>query len=161
MALTFEWDQKKAASNLRKHGVSFTEAATAFGDPLSVTILDPDHALEEDRFILIGESQKERLLVVAHTERSDTIRIIAPAWQRGARGRPMRNTKKKTSVPEMRDEYDFSKGVRGKYAKRFAMGSNIVVLDPDVARLYPDSKTVNDTLRALVRLAPQRKTKAG
>jgi hypothetical protein len=73
----------------------------------------------------------------------------------------MKNPRKKTSVPEMRDEYDFSKGVRGKYAKRFATGSNIVVLDPDVARLYPDSKTVNDTLRALARIAPQRKTKAG
>ena len=73
----------------------------------------------------------------------------------------MKNPRKKTSVPEMRDEYDFSKGVRGKYTKRFATGSNIVVLDPDVARLYPDSKTVNDTLRALARIAPQRKTKAG
>jgi len=77
MALTFEWDQKKASSNLRKHGVSFKEAATAFGDPLSLTIPDPDHSIGEDRFVLIGESQKERLLVVAHTERSDTIRIIS------------------------------------------------------------------------------------
>ena len=77
MALTFEWDQKKAASNLRKHGVSFEEAATAFGDPLSLTIPDPDHSLNEDRYVLIGESQMERLLVVAHTERSDTIRIIS------------------------------------------------------------------------------------
>ena len=77
MALTFEWDQKKTSSNLRKHGVSFKEAATAFGDPLSLTIPDPDHSIGEDRFVLIGESQKERLLVVAHTERSDTIRIIS------------------------------------------------------------------------------------
>ena len=68
MALTFEWDQKKASSNLRKHGVSFKEAATAFGDPLSLTIPDPDHSIGEDRFVLIGESQKERLLAVAHTE---------------------------------------------------------------------------------------------
>ena len=73
----------------------------------------------------------------------------------------MKSPRKKTNVPEMRNEYDFSIGVRGKYAKRFATGSNIVVLDPDVARLYPDSKTVNDTLRALARIAPQRKTKAG
>jgi hypothetical protein len=73
----------------------------------------------------------------------------------------MKSPKKKPKVPEMRDEYDFSKGVRGKYAKRFAMGSNIVVLDPDVAHLFPDSKTVNDTLRTLARIAPQRKTKAG
>jgi uncharacterized DUF497 family protein len=77
MVLTFEWDQKKASSNLRKHGVSFKEAATAFGDPLSLTIPDPDHSIGEDRFVLIGESQKERLLAVAHTERSDTIRIVS------------------------------------------------------------------------------------
>ena len=73
----------------------------------------------------------------------------------------MKNPKKKTSASDMREEYDFSKGVRGKYAKRFATGSNIVVLDPDVARLFPDSKTVNDTLRTLARIAPLRKTKAG
>lgn len=73
----------------------------------------------------------------------------------------MKSPRKKASASDMREEYDFSKGVRGKYAKRFAAGSNIVVLDPDVARLYPDSKTVNDTLRALARIAPQRKTKAG
>jgi len=73
----------------------------------------------------------------------------------------MKNPKKKTSASDMREEYDFSKGVRGKYAKRFATGSNIVVLDPDVARLFPDSKTVNDTLRTLARIAPPRKTKAG
>jgi hypothetical protein len=73
----------------------------------------------------------------------------------------MKSPRKKTSAPDMREEYDFSKGVRGKYAKRFATGSNIVVLDPDVARLFPDSKTVNDTLRTLARIAPLRKTKAG
>jgi len=73
----------------------------------------------------------------------------------------MKSPKKKTSAHDMREEYDFSKGVRGKYAKRFSTGSNIVVLDPDVARLFPDSKTVNDTLRTLARIAPLRKTKAG
>ena len=62
--------------NLRKHGVSFAEAATAFGDPLSITIPDPDHSHDEDRYLLMGESNRGRLLVVAHTEQSDTIRII-------------------------------------------------------------------------------------
>ncbi len=77
MALTFEWDKKKAASNFRKHRVSFEEAATAFGDRLSVTIADPDYSRGEDRFILVGLSASGRLLVVAHAERSDTIRIIS------------------------------------------------------------------------------------
>lgn len=59
---------------------------------------------------------------------------------------------KKTETP-MRPEYDFKGGIRGKYAKRFAEGSNIVLLDPDVAKLFPDSKTVNETLRVLAKLA--------
>jgi len=78
MALAFEWDRRKAASNLQKHGVSFEEAATAFGDPLSVTIRDPDHSEEEERFVLLG-----RFLVVVHTERGDTIRIISARLAKG------------------------------------------------------------------------------
>ena len=77
MGLTFEWDKKKAASNFRKHVVSFEEAATVFGDRLSLTVPDPDHSRGEERFIVIGLSAFGRLLVVAHTERSDTIRIIS------------------------------------------------------------------------------------
>ena len=73
----------------------------------------------------------------------------------------MRTAKKSSSVSEMRAEYDFSKGVRGKYAKRFAEGTNVVILDPDVAKLFPDSKTVNDTLRAIARIAQSRGRKAG
>ncbi len=76
MGLRFTWDQRKAAANARKHGVTFREASTAFADPLSITIPDPEHSLGEQRFVLIGLSHGRRLLVVAHTERSDTIRII-------------------------------------------------------------------------------------
>ena len=83
MALTFEWDGRKAASNLQKHGVSFEEAATAFGDPLSVTIDDPDHSEKEERLILLGRSERGRFLVVVHTERGDTIRIISARLARG------------------------------------------------------------------------------
>lgn len=75
--MEFEWDPNKAASNLRKHGVSFTEAATVFGDTLSTTVIDPDHSVEEDRFITIGLSYQMRLLIIAHTERADRIRIIS------------------------------------------------------------------------------------
>ena len=67
MSLTFEWDSKKAELNLEKHGVSFEEAATAFGDTLSVTIPDPAHSEGELRFILIGITSAQRLVVVAHT----------------------------------------------------------------------------------------------
>ncbi len=75
--LLFEWDPNKAKENLEIHGVSFDEASTAFRDTLSLTIYDPLHSLEEERFVLIGNSQKDRLLVVVHTERGDRIRLIS------------------------------------------------------------------------------------
>jgi hypothetical protein len=65
----------------------------------------------------------------------------------------MKKAAKKTSAPDMLDEYDFSKGVRGKYAKRYAEGTNIVILAPDVAEFFPDSESVNTALRALVVVA--------
>ena len=77
MSLQFTWDPKKAAANLRKHRVGFPEAATAFADPLSITIQDPDHSIGEERFILIGQSDRRRLVVVAHVERGELIRIIS------------------------------------------------------------------------------------
>ena len=82
--LQFTWDRAKAAANLRKHGVDFEEAATAFGDPLSITIPDPDHSAAEERWLLVGQSSAARLLVVAHTERGDEIRLInaRPATRR-------------------------------------------------------------------------------
>jgi len=75
--LQFEWDPAKAAENLAKHGVSFEEAATVFRDTLSATGQDPDHSIDEERCVIFGVSASGRLLVVAHTERGDTIRIIS------------------------------------------------------------------------------------
>ena len=75
--MRFEWDGKKARRNLKKYKVSFEEAATVFGDLLSLTIEDPLHSEDEKRFVIIGESNKGRLLVVVHTERGDTIRILS------------------------------------------------------------------------------------
>jgi len=74
---TFEWDAEKARTNLRKHRVSFDEAATAFADPLSLTIPDPDHSLGEERFVLVGLSNRGRIVVVAHVERDGRIRLIS------------------------------------------------------------------------------------
>jgi uncharacterized protein len=73
--MKIEWDPKKAKSNLRKHGVSFEEAATALGDPMAATGTDPDHSISEERYVTFGLSQKGRLVVVSHTERGETIRI--------------------------------------------------------------------------------------
>ena len=76
MGLTFEWDPEKARLNLRKHGVSFSEAATVFADPLSLTIDDPDHSTHEQRFITMGLSYEHRLLILAHHDDEDRVRII-------------------------------------------------------------------------------------
>jgi len=69
--LIFEWDEEKAKQNIKKHGVSFEEVATVFGDPFSITIYDPLHSEDEDRFVILGMSKKNRLLVVVHIERGD------------------------------------------------------------------------------------------
>lgn len=74
--MTFEWDPGKARDNEAKHGVSFLEATTVFGDPLSVTVPDPDHSIGEERFVPIGMSHQQRLLVVVHADRDDVIRLI-------------------------------------------------------------------------------------
>jgi hypothetical protein len=75
--LLFEWDPNKAKENVEIHGVSFDEAGTAFRDTLSLTIYDPLHSEEEDRFVLMGNSYKDRLLVVVHTVRGNNIRLIS------------------------------------------------------------------------------------
>jgi hypothetical protein len=74
---TFEWDAEKARRNVDKPGISFGEAVTAFGDPLSVTIFDPDYSDSEDGRLLMEMSRRSRLVVVAFTERSDRLRIVA------------------------------------------------------------------------------------
>ena len=75
--IQFEWDNEKAKQNHRKHGVSFEEAASVFYDPLSATFNDPDHSIGELRFITVGYSSQERLLVISYTERGHKIRIIS------------------------------------------------------------------------------------
>lgn len=77
MALEVEWDPAKAKRNFEKHGVSFEEAATVLGDPLSITLPDPDHSGEEERFLLLGESQSRRHLIVSLVERGHRVQIIS------------------------------------------------------------------------------------
>ena len=75
--MKIEWDPRKAKSNLKKHGVSFEEAATALSDPMAVTGADPDHSTTEERFVTFGVSERGRLVVVSHTEKEKTMRIIS------------------------------------------------------------------------------------
>jgi uncharacterized DUF497 family protein len=75
--MQFQWNPQKAQSNLQKHGVSFEEAVTVFGDPLAITISDPAHSMGEARWLTLGMSHSQRLLVVVHTERRNQIRLIS------------------------------------------------------------------------------------
>ena len=75
--MSFEWDEEKARTNIDKHDVSFDEATSVFDDPLFLTFADPAHSIQEQRFVIMGESAKGRLLVVAYTDRADTTRLIS------------------------------------------------------------------------------------
>ena len=77
MSLQFEWDPHKEAKNKRKHKIVFKEASSVFADFLSATMPDPDHSMDEDRFIIVGYSDKKRPLMVSYTERGNQIRIIS------------------------------------------------------------------------------------
>src|SRR5256885_14452545 len=103
MAMEFEWDDAKAASNERKHRVSFPEAATAFADPVAAIFPDPDHSDDEVREILAGYSERGRLLIVSFTERPPNIRIISarvatPAERRNHEDNPMRGRDRERRV---------------------------------------------------------------
>ncbi|OGW67091.1 MAG: hypothetical protein A3H49_00600 [Nitrospirae bacterium RIFCSPLOWO2_02_FULL_62_14] len=77
MPLVFEWDEQKARQNKKKHAVSFEEASTVFGDPLSITIDDPLHSHDENRYVTIGRSIADRLVVVVHADRGERTRLIS------------------------------------------------------------------------------------
>lgn len=87
MALDFQWDRKKAAKNFAKHGVSFQEAESVFGDPLGRITDDPRHSVDEQRYVLLGQSRERRLLAVMFTERGEAVRLISarPATRRERR----------------------------------------------------------------------------
>jgi uncharacterized DUF497 family protein len=153
--MEFEWDPEKATANLEKHGVDFSEAMTVFGDPLEITIPDPDHSEGEVRFISMGISTSGRLLVLTYTEREGRTRIIN-ARRATPQERNMSPQAESNVHDDMRPEYDFSSGVRGKHHHAYRSGTNVVFLDSDVAEVFTDSASVNQALRLLVKLAKTR-----
>jgi uncharacterized DUF497 family protein len=128
----FEWDTGKARRNLRKHGVTFERAADVFLDPFMLTLFDEEHSTQEDRWVTIGKGQDGVPLVLVHTfqetgTRTCAIRIISPAEQR---------SEKRSSTWQgelMKKEYDFSKGVRGKFHRPKVRLNLPIHLDDDVA----------------------------
>lgn len=153
--LIFEWDKNKAKKNIKIHGISFGEASASFKDTLSLTIYDPLHSDEEDRFVTIGNSCKNRLLIIIHTVREIKIKIISARKATKKKGSDM---KKMQKDPDMLEEYDFSNGVQGKYAEKFEEGTNVVVIDPDVAKFFPDHDSVNQALRSLTEIIKSQKS---
>jgi len=153
----FEWDPNKAASNLRKHRISFEEAATAFSDILSFTYEDEAHSQVERRYATLGMSGRGRVLVVSHTMRGKQVRIIARAKLRRVKEDGMKKKPNKTADDdELLPEYDFSKMKlvgRGIYAERYRSGTNIVLLDRDVREAFPDDESVNEALRVIAKAA--------
>jgi uncharacterized protein len=94
VALNFEWDPQKAAKNLAKHGVSFQEAESVFGDALGRIATDPRHSIDEERYVLLGVSRRQRLLAVMFTDRGEAIRLISA---RRATRRERRDYEQETS----------------------------------------------------------------
>jgi uncharacterized DUF497 family protein len=145
----FEYDHRKAAANLRKHGVSFDEAITVFeGDPSAYTDFDPDHSAEDERFFTIGIS------TVAECSSSVIMRGMArfassaPAKPNQTNGISMKAQIAK--VPTPKPIAKSGTAVRGKYFNQIAKGTNLAIIDPALHVHFPDSESVNRALRALL-----------
>jgi hypothetical protein len=136
-----------ALSNFEKHGVSFAEAMTVFGDPLEVTILDPDHFFEEARFLSLGQSERKRLLVVADQRQRGSTQRAGELMSPNHPASPL------VDDDNLRAEYDFTGGVRGKHHQQFLEGTNVAFLDTDIAEAFKNSESVNHALRLLLDLA--------
>ena len=151
--------QTQAEWNLRVHGVSFREATTVFADPLSITISDPDHSTTEMRFVDIGLSTSGACSWYrTRSEAIESALLLRDARPAMSEDNMKKQSKRKARTSDqMRPEYDFSKGVRGKHAARYASGTNVVVLAPDVASQFRTADDVNETLRAVARLMQRRR----
>jgi hypothetical protein len=141
----------------RKHGVSFEEAVTVFLDPLALTFPDPYHSVEEEREITIGHSIANQVLFVAILSEE----IIPGSSAQGRRPGEsesdiMKKVSKDKSSNDLRREYNLSKlkgGVRGKYYRQAISGTNLVVIEPELANAFPDTESANRALRLLLNTA--------
>lgn len=152
----FEWHDEKAARNYEKHGISFEKATGIFDDPVAITIDDPKHSIDERRYITIGTTFFDEVLIVIHTFRNGRIRIISARRANRAERRNImskdidRINDKAKEDDDMLPEYDFSKGERGKFYQGRGPLVIRVSIDPDVAEHYSTTTDVNDALRMLI-----------
>lgn len=149
----FEWDEAKARANLRKHGVSFSEAATCFLDAVAFTAPDKDHP---DRFILIGLSRQLRVLFVVSAEAGERIESSPPERHRPPSGKCTKMARK--SETDL-SRYDLARGTRGKYAEKARRSFETIVVDKKVAATLGGPEGVTALLEALAKSLGQAKKK--
>ena len=149
----FEWDEAKARANLRKHGVSFSEAATCFLDPEAFTAPDKDYP---DRFVLIGLSRQLRVLFVVSAESGDRIRIITARKHRPFSGKSTKMARK--SETDL-SRYDLTRGTRGKYFEKARRSFETIIIDKKVAATLGGAEEVTALLEALAKSLGQAKKK--
>jgi uncharacterized DUF497 family protein len=152
----YEWDVGKAETNLNKHGVSFKEAATVFLDSLAMTFSDPDHSADERREITIGHTIEQQLVLSRTAHARIAFGLLVHDWQHGRNADSMKKESTEALNDDLRDQYDLSQlggRVRGKYHQRATSGTNLVLIEPDLAELFPDGEAVNRALRLLANTA--------
>lgn len=160
--MEFEWNPKKAKSNFKKHGVSFEEASSVFGDALAVIYEDPDHSVDENRFLIIGTSIRDHYFTSPSLMMANTLESLVRVNLQSVRRNSMKKKTGKAS-DEMRPEYDLKKLKfvgRGIYAERYRSGTNLVLLDRDVREAFPDDESVNEALRVIVKAGKQQAVRA-
>jgi ribonuclease toxin BrnT of type II toxin-antitoxin system len=150
----FTWDPNKADENRKTHGVDFREAATVFDDALSTTFPDVDHSVGERRFLIIGMSAPAESWWCPPPRRAILFESSAREPPQGVSDDFMKKTKTSRALIEgMRPEYDFASmkgGVRGQYTRRVREGSNIVLIEPEVADAFPTEEAVNEALKGVL-----------
>ncbi len=128
-------------------------------DPLSITISDPDRIVDEERFLIVGVSGKGGCWLWFILLETSEFGSSVPDLRPGMKDATVKKSVSKRKAPEMRADYDFSGGVRGKYAEKYERGTNVVLIDAELTDAFPDSKSVNDALRALVAIAARADTR--
>lgn len=155
MAFAFEWDEEKSDLNDAKHGLRFERAIDIFDDPFHFTFPDPNHSTDEDREITIGVTFFGEVLIVCHTTRDESIRIISARPATKAERRKFMNEDRSDRIndkDDLKPEYDidYKKGERGKYYSGRGPLVIRIGLDHDVARYFSTSDAVNAALRMLI-----------
>ncbi len=154
--MTYEWDARKAESNRKKHGVAFEEAASVFLDPLAEIYSDPGSTFSEHREITIDVQRGGEWTSYPTANEARAFESSARDWSRGQNENNMKKELLAKGDDDLRAEYDLAQlgaGVRGKYYERAKAGTNLVLIEPDLAEVFPSSEAVNRALRVVAEAA--------